>query len=394
MAGIYVQKNSPYYWIRYYDAFEPDPKKKRKSRNTKIVISTADQRRINSAKSRNDKEKLQGTPELRKLVREFTTGLNERDIQLKSGFRLVKKLKLSEGYEEFKKVRSVPGSKKFLKPKTLENYTIAVEHFKNCSGDKLIHKYTESNYVDLLYFFEEKKLSINSRSIYTRSLHSLWNYFKEQAYARLNIIESIEPEETDPDPIPLDDMHTIISYFKKEKRYPHHYWIVYFMLLTGCRPSSAIMQEKSDIDFKRKIITIRNVKTGEKKKKNFYRFPLYSELENLIKEMGVKQGDSGRLFHMYAVVPENYTWPLSFWKRHMKFLKKGKVIEAEYNMKQIRPTLANFLINVMRMDIFSVKKLLDHTDIKITDKHYINFNVGKTRISMADFTLDQLLSEA
>ena len=52
MASIYTQKNSPYYWIRYYDILEHEPSKKRKSLNSKIPITPADQRRIEEAKKK------------------------------------------------------------------------------------------------------------------------------------------------------------------------------------------------------------------------------------------------------------------------------------------------------------------------------------------------------
>lgn len=57
------------------------------------------------------------------------------------------------------------------------------------------------------------------------------------------------------------------------------------MFLTGCRPSSEIVQLKKDIDLKEKFITIRNVKTGRRKKKPFYQFPLYPELLDLVKNI-------------------------------------------------------------------------------------------------------------
>lgn len=393
MASIYTQKNSPYYWIRYYDILEHEPSRKRKSLNSKIPITPADQRRIEEAKKKGDKPELQGTPELKKRLREFKTGLAERNMQAKSGVKLIKRLTLSEGYKEFKEARSIPGSKKYLKPKTFQSYDIAVNHFIEVAGDRLIYKYTENDYVKLLYHFEEKELSRNSRSIYTRSLHALWKYFVDQFYTNQNIIETIEPEEKDPDPILLEDMYVIIQYLKEDKSYPHHYWIIYFMLLTGCRPSSAIVQLKEDIDFKRKRITIKNVKAGGRKGKPFYRFPLYAELKNLIEEMGVKPGDTGRLFEMYTIVPENYTWPLSFWDRKIGFLLKSKSIERKYTLKQIRPTLASFLINVLKMDIYTVKKLLDHANIKITDKNYVDFNVNTARKELDDVTLESFLDE-
>lgn len=413
MNGIYTQPKSPYYWLRYYDKFEPEPSRKRKSVNTKIQITPADKRRLESARQNGQKVDLQGTPELKKLLKEFKSGLAERDIQLKSGVKLRKDLKLSEGYAEFKKARTVPGSKKELKKKTLINYDIAVAHMIQACGDKKIYKYTDKkDYVDLLHYFENLKIkgkkiikkdktvdyeyrnmSTNSRSIYTRALQSLWNYFVEEKHASKNIIEPVDSEETDPNPIPPDEMYSIVSYLREVKEYPHQYWIVYFMLLTGCRPSSAIVQLKEDIDFKGKKITIRNVKAGKRKKKLFYRFPLYKELEKLIREMGVKEGDKGRLFDMYQVVPENYTWPLSFWDRRIKLLKTAKSISDMYTLKQIRPTFISFLINILKMNIYVVYKLADHANIKITDKHYVDFKLNSARRELDDISLDSFLEE-
>ena len=258
-------------------------------------------------------------------------------------------------------------------------------------GDKFIHQYSGTQYVALLNHFENKGLSVNSRSIYTRSLYSLWKYFVDKKYCHLNIIEPLPEEEKDPEPILLQDMWYIISTLKLDTDYPHHYQIIYFMLLTGCRPSSAIVQMKEDIDFKRKFIVIRNVKTGKTKRKLFYKFPLYIELASLLTEMGVKEGDTGRLFEQYAVVPANYTWPLSFWKRKIATMLKAKKIRKAYSLKQIRPTFISYLVNHLGMDIYKVYKLADHADIKITDKNYIDFRLTSVRKELDEITLEDFL---
>ncbi|MBU1095795.1 MAG: tyrosine-type recombinase/integrase [Bacteroidetes bacterium] len=411
MKGVYIQNNSPYYWLRYYDKLEHNPTRKRKSVNTKIKVTPSDKQKLAGRKT-GEKLELQGTPELRKLLKSFKVGLAERDIQARSGVKLRKDLKLSEGYQEFKQARSVPGSKRELKLKTFENYNIAVDHMIASCGDKKIYKYTaQRDYVDLLNYFENRKIggkkiknkegkdetiyksmSINTRSIYTRSLRTLWKYFVEQNHAAVNIIEPVEAEDKDPEPIPIGEVYTILNQFDDDDEYPHHFWIIAFMLLTGCRPSSAIVQRKEDINFKSKVITIRNVKSGKRKKKEYYKFPLYWALEDLIKSMGVKQGDTGRLFDMYSVVPANYTWPLSFWKRKVHFLKLGKYISDEYTLKQLRPTFISFLINVLKMDIYTVYKLADHANIKVTDKHYVSFKLDNARDELNEITLDSFLS--
>lgn len=393
MRGIFIRKGSPYYWLRYYDKFEPNKSKKRKEHNTKIEVTQADKKKY-LERVGNEIIALQGTPELWRKVKELRQALADRDFQKNTSSKIIHKLKLSEGFEEFRKYKSTPGIKGGLKQKTLENYTIAVEHMKNACKDKYIYNYSaDKDYIALLNYFEEKELSVNSRSIYTRSLKTLWGYFVEKDYTRINIIEPVEGEDKDPDPIPLEDMHQIIGYLQQDLKQPHHYWIIYFMLLTGCRPSSAMVQLKEDINFKKKYIDIQNVKTGKTKRKLSYRFPLYNELRELIVSMGVKEGDTGRLFDMYSVVPLNYTWPLSFWKRTMKLLKSAKAISKEYSLKQIRPTFLSFLINVLKMDIYVVYKLADHASIKITDKNYINFNISRARKILDDIDIDTFLEE-
>lgn len=405
MRGVYLRDNSPYYWLRYYDKF--DEKHKRKSINTKIEVTEADRKRREKSK------KLVGTQKLRDTVSAFQSGLAQRNIEMQSGVKLRFEMLLSEGYAEFKKVRSVPDSKDELKQKTLINYDIAVNHMISACGDKKIYKYTpERDYVDLLHYLDkiriprkkenpesgeneivQEKMSVNSKSIYTRSLRALWNYFCDKNYAAKNIIEPVEPEEVDPDPIPLEEMYSIMKYFESDKNNPHHYHLINFLLLTGCRPSSAMVQLKEDIDLKRKVIKIKNVKTGKTKGKNYYLFPIYKELGNLLISAGVTQGDTGRLFHQFKLNELNYTYPLSFWERAMKVLKIAKHVRDYYTLKQIRSTTASFMVNVLGMKVYTVKKLLDHTDMKITDKHYLRLNLKNVREEMDDFSIDDFIEE-
>jgi len=75
----------------------------------------------------------------------------------------------------------------------------------------------------------------------------------------------------------------------------------------------------------------------------------------------------------------------------MKVLKLAKRINNYYTLRQIRSTTASFLINILGMKVYTVKKLLDHADMKITDKHYLTLNLKKVRNEMDDFDLDDFL---
>jgi integrase len=412
MKGVILDPKSPYYWIRCYDRSEQLPEKRRKKLNTKIEVTEADWKRFREAKKKGKGTKtvLHGSSELKKIVDGFRRGLARKNLEQRSGVKLELDKTLTEGYEEYKKVHSVPASKDFLKEKTLINYTIAVNHMIAACSDKFIYKYDEDDYIKLLEYFEKlkipgkkilqkdgsekqtfKKMSQNSRSIYTRSLRSLWKYFCQKNYAAKIIIEAVEPEEKDPAPIPLEEMFSILSYLKASKDSVYHYQLIYFMLLTGCRPSSAMVQLKSDISFKRKIITIQNIKTGKNKGKLTYKFPLYPELEKLLKEMNVKDNDSGRLFNMFTLNEVHYTYPLSFWERAIKVLNNAKSINDYYTLKQIRSTTASFLVNVKGINSLYVKRLLDHSDIKVTDKHYIEHDLKALRDELSDIQYEDFL---
>lgn len=67
-------------------------------------------------------------------------------------------------------------------------------------------------------------------------------------------------------------------------------------------------------------------------------------------------------------------------------------ISKQYTLKQIKPTLASFLINFLNMDVFSVKKLLDHAYIKVTVKYYVDFNINKTRKDLDAITIEGFLN--
>lgn len=82
LRGVFIQKNSPFYWIVYYDKLEPNPKKRCKYINTKIEVTKADRERKKEGK------RLLGTPELKRLVKAFRFALAKRNIEYKINYKL------------------------------------------------------------------------------------------------------------------------------------------------------------------------------------------------------------------------------------------------------------------------------------------------------------------
>jgi len=257
MRGVYIRKDSPFYWIRFYDKHESKAAKKRKSINTKIEVTRADRNRATKH------EKLIGTYELRRRLEEFRRGLFERNAMAQASVKVNRTPLLSEAFMEYRRSKTIPGSPQELKRATLESYSYAVDQVVKACGDKAVHKYDESDYAKLLHHFESRNLSMNSRAIYTRSLRAVWNYFVAKKLAASNVIAAIASEKKEPDPIPLSDLSVIMDTLRLDERNPHHYHFVAFMMLTGCRPSSAVVQLKENVHLSENYITIENVKTSK-----------------------------------------------------------------------------------------------------------------------------------
>lgn len=389
MRGVYTRTGSPFYWVRFYDKLEAVIKNRRKSVNSKILITDSDKKRIETAKAEGGKAKLIGTNELHRFVRGLVDGMNDRYIRKKTGVKIIRGRLFSEAAEEYLYYRTRPGDPKAIRLRTKEIYDAAIDHFLKAAGDKEVHKYTKKkDYYSLLEHFDKKEFKRNTIAIYVRTLRSLWNHFIKEKIVVENIFESIQSEQGEPDPIPLVEMYRILLYLKQNEDYPHHHDFVYFMLLTGCRPSSAVVQKRSDVFIDDKFMRIENVKTGERKGKRYYEFPIYPELEKLLKQIIESLPEKeDRLFHQFSYKDGYYTRGLNFWDRAMQVLFIGKKITKKYNLKQIRPTFASFLVNVLAVDIFLVKRLLDHTDIKVTEKHYTRLEMKTLQNELEEIKL-------
>ncbi len=112
-----------------------------------------------------------------------------------------------------------------------------------------------------------------------------------------------------------------------------------------------------------------------------YRFPIYEELKVFLKELLSTPDNEGkgRLFSNIPVGNHNYTDGIWFWYSELKKLKAAKIISDTYQIKQLRKTFASYLVNELKVDPFIVQKLLDHSDVKISDEHYIELSLETVR---------------
>jgi len=55
------------------------------------------------------------------------------------------------------------------------------------------------------------------------------------------------------------------------------------------------------------------------------------------------------------------------------------------------PIAASYMINAPKMKILTVKQILDHSDIKITERHYVRLNLKGIREELDEFKLDDFV---
>lgn len=383
MPSIYVQKNSPHYWIRYYDKYEPDPEKRKKRINSRIKLTPTDQKKIadwlKAGASSKKKPKIYGNDETKKLLSSLSRAQVENEIAKKTGLRIKSPLILSEAAKEYINSKIRVGDRTSLKKKTIEMYEYAVQHFISATDkDVEVHKYYPGDFAKMLAWFEEGEYAEATRETYTNHLHILWNYFLSKNYCMVNIITVYQPTQVSrPQDIPLKEFKRILKYYQN---YSDKYEWVYYLLLTMTRPSTALVQKRSAIDFNRKIIEMLNVK-GMRKQNSLYIYPLFKELEELILRIMQRPDKDGsdRLFSHYKIGKSNYTDSFWWWYADQKKLKMVGLISQTYEMKQIRKTFPSYAINELGFSKEEIKFLLDHTDESIAENHYLNLRYDDIR---------------
>lgn len=336
--SFYKRKGSPYYYLRIYKSehLEPDPKKRRTSKTTKIPTTKAGERQIKN------------------YVKQLNAALVRKEHQSLWGIE-TRNILLSEGTKQFL------DNKPDLARKTIETYELAARKMIAACSDKYINRYYDSDYTEFVKFLNKKNFSESSKSIFTRHLSAMWNYFISQKWTDNNIIIKIKSTKTNTMPIPFKEMQKILTYYHEKNK--EQYYLVYFLLLTGMRPSSALVIQWPDVDLTNKILIVNNVKG-----KRTFNFPIHSELLELLQDIGVKK--KGKIF--------SYTTPPKFFNNDCKKLFLRGNLGHPYTIYQLRNTFSSWLAN-KGVNISTLQKLLDHTDQKITDKHYTKFELDYLR---------------
>ncbi len=365
MKGVVVLPNSPYYYYRFYVKHETDPKKRRKLSPVKIEVTKEDRRIYENNRKNGTKIPYRGNHALKIKLEGFRHALVNRDFEVLTGSQIRTKLTPEAGKNEYFNI------KPDLKPSTIRIYNHAISILNEAIKPKPICDYTAADmgkYVEYMKQPHKKAkegFKQSSMSIITMHLSAIWNYFVKQKYCAENVVLIVKPPAALPHPIPEPDLKIIKEYFEKSAHKEWNYYVK-FLLYTGIRPAAALEQLWEWVDFNEKTIMLFNQKSS-----SYFFFPLYTDLEKLLKEMGPKS--SGKMFSF-----KTYD-SLKFFPRHMNVLmgkklngkddpKGVKRISTKYSLYNLRDSFATGMAS--KMDMSFVRELMNHSDDRVTRKHY------------------------
>ena len=336
MAHLKIVPRSQYYYIRVYDKNSLNPSNKYRQFNTKILITQADLNRYKKWKDAGgdlkSKPKLHGNKETDELLAKVTASMVVANIETGLNVKLAHPKKLSQIVNEYITLKSRKGDKKRLKPKSAENYLNSVKRFIDATGKDInINAYSKEHFNLFLAYLEDKGYAEASKHTLTKALIPIWNYAIKKEYCKTNIIEIYESSVTKkPEDIPIDEFKIILKYYEDS---PEKWEWIYYLLLTMNRPSTAILQQRSKIDFKQKLIEMLNTKET-RKKSAYYMFPMFKELEELIKQILNRPviDSSDRLFSHFQYTELSYTQAFWWWYKDQKRMAKAGLISKPYQM--------------------------------------------------------------
>lgn len=269
-------------------------------------------------------------------------------------------LKISEGFTEFIETKNGRSER------TKEMYSYCFQKLISICGDKKIRVIND----DEIRRFEEglNGLSKNTIEIIFRHLRQIFNEFIKRKYIAENPFKLKPTEETRKRIISDKEMDFILYLLKKQNK--NHYRIIKLLSLTGLRISELLRIDFEDIDFKRKIILIRN-----EKGKRIDEFPLYPQLSDFIQEnFEIKR--CGRLFEYRSKDS------LKFFG---KFLKRNGL--NHYSFHDFRKTFLTNLVN-RKVSIYDLQIIARHKDIRTTKKYYLEADLQRIGNEINQIILD------
>jgi integrase len=238
---------------------------------------------------------------------------------------------------------------------TIKNYKTIAKNFIKICGDKPLYQYSIYDFEK--YIHRNKHLSQNTIASHTKKLNHIFNEaLKRDLITKNYVVKVHEVYNKDNAIIPHEELQLIFNSFKQRSLRILFQLAYYFAL----RTSEVVNLQYEDFDLDNRILKIRNIKVNR-----IDLVPILIDAEKFIKE-NLDFNQTGKLFNY------SYDYLRKVWR--LKLNKLG----LNYNIHDLRKTRGTHLAE-KGVNPYYLKKLMRHTDIKTTLKHYINIELNKMR---------------
>lgn len=246
--------------------------------------------------------------------------------------------------------------------KTKKNYQDSFNKFIHFAGDKFTQNYTDEDFAE--FVLRIRYLAGSTLELHTTNIHKIFTWLCEKGYSRKNIAYRIkDTTEPDPEPIPLWQLDIIKrDLFLKGKF--HQLDLVTVTFFCALRISEALNLEDSDIDFKNKLIRIRDGKGMKGKRPAF--ITMLPDTEEYLLQLDLPKG---KLFPFVSKDSVSGKFWTNVNKRH----------GFQNTFHSLRKARGTQLTEDFNMEPNDLQSFMRHKDYNTTLKYYIKKDLNKMR---------------
>jgi len=232
-------------------------------------------------------------------------------------------------------------------------YSPALKSFLSATGDKELSEYNTS---DPLHWKSALSVSSRTSNIYLRHLKALWRRLVNRELVHKDIFRPLPRFKTPqhvPSALSEDQIREFISSVSNSSLKSVFLACVY----TGCRVGEILALSWEDIDFARRVFTVRITKTRTGRT-----LPISRSFLDILQQVP-KAGET------VFCRSDGKRYTVGYVSHSFKKYARKAGLPDKFRLHHLRSTFATTLL-MKGVDISKVSKLLGHSSILITATHY------------------------
>jgi integrase len=248
----------------------------------------------------------------------------------------------------------------YAKP-TVNIATIALRHLQSIAGDCLLTSLTQKH-LDLYKTERLQAVRPTSVNVELRALRTImniavrWRLLGSNPFSKMQLVRV---PDLPPSYLNKADFEKLLAVIREE----HFKELVIFAVVTGMRRGEILNLRWSDLDLNQKLVHIQSGPTFKVKCGKRRTIPLNEAAVQMLRaRFGHSVGE-------YVFTLSGEKFPESYVTHKFKDYVRRANLDEQLKFKSLRATFASWLV-MDGVPIFSVSKLLGHSEVATTAKHY------------------------